>query len=103
MSQEPTYTPSVELREITARIRALESIIHTGFAGNDDWRAKQSYNLQLDTLVQKLHAVEEKDRKQHEIAVLDWKLGEIERQREETRREEMQKEWEENPIFGLEI
>lgn len=103
MNDEPKYVPSPELKQITDKISYLESIVRIGFSGNDDWREKQSYIRQLDTLRKKLKAVEEKSIKEHEIALLDWRLWKIEEEQNKRRIEESQKIWEENPIMGMEV
>lgn len=103
MSEQPRYTPSPELRDITERIRFLESAVRHGYSGNEDWRAKQSCMNQLSTLRKKFKAVEERSLKEYEIAVLDWKLKKMEEEDAERKAAEMKKIWEENPILGMEV
>jgi hypothetical protein len=103
MNEAPEYRPSKELQEITQRIRFLEEAVNFGFSGSDDWREKQSYALQLAETKKKLKAVEEKSRKEHEIAVLDWNIRKLEEEQQERREEQMQKIWEDSPILGMEI
>lgn len=104
---EPVYTPSAELRQINDRINFLENAVRTGFSGNDDWRAKHSMVNQLETLMKKRTAVEEKSIKEYEIALLDWKLKKMEEEESarvtKEQQEEMRRIWEENPILGMEV
>jgi pantothenate synthetase len=96
MSTRPIYTPSQQLISITDKINQYEQFVRLAFSGNDDWRAKLSYNTQLATMRKQYRQVEEQSLNEYRRVVAAW-------EEEQRRIEQVNKQFEENPILAMDI